>query len=112
MYIYGRPIQVVTDHKVLVPMFNKSNSKPSLSIECWMMKLQGYDITVVFSPGNTNPADYMLRHPISKSCDMVNMVTWEQQLTEQNVNFVVSHSMPKAISMNQMVMSTKNDRTL
>lgn len=112
LYIYGRPIQVVTDHKALVPMFNKSNSKPPPRIERWMMKLQDYDITVVFSPGSTNPADYMSRHPISKSCDMVNMVMSEQQLTEQNVNFVISHSMPKAISMDQMVTSTKNDRTL
>ena len=50
---------VVTDHKLLVLLFNKSQSKPPERIENWIIKLQRYLFIVEYSPGHDNPSDYM-----------------------------------------------------
>jgi len=44
LYLYGRPIVVITDHKALVPLFNNPLSKPPPRIERWIMKLQDYEL--------------------------------------------------------------------
>ncbi len=42
LYLYGGEFVVVTDHKPLLPLFNKPNSKPQARIERWVIGLQGY----------------------------------------------------------------------
>ena len=76
------------------------------------MKLHNYNTTVTYEPGSGNPADYMSRHPTGRCQDQVSMVMDEQQHTELHVNFVVRHSLPRAITQDHVVEATYNDRTL
>ena len=108
LYIYGRPVEVITDHRPLVPIFNNPQSKLPPCIERWLMKLQDYNITVKYAPGSTNPADYMSRHPVDSS----NQSHKDEAFTESHVNFVTQLSVPKAITREQLANATNNDRTL
>ena len=52
-------VQVITDHKPLVALFNNPCSKPSARIERWLMKLQQYRFTVkLIALVPQKPADY------------------------------------------------------
>ncbi|XP_014662946.1 PREDICTED: uncharacterized protein K02A2.6-like [Priapulus caudatus] len=106
IYLYGMHVEVVSDHKALVPIFMKENSKPPPRIERWLMKLQDYNITVTYSPGSSNPADYMSRHPPNHQT--VNI----DRNSELHVNFVLDNSLPRAISRQEFVESTAADRSL
>ncbi|KAJ1166585.1 hypothetical protein NDU88_006984 [Pleurodeles waltl] len=60
--IYSHPFVVHTDHKPLIPLFNKSASQPPPRIKKWILQLQEYQFSVVYRPGAQNPADYLSRH--------------------------------------------------
>ena len=57
LYTYGKEFKVVTDHKPLVTLFNNPSSQPTARIERWLMNLLRYTFTVIYQPGQTNPAD-------------------------------------------------------
>lgn len=50
-YIYGRQIIVETDHKPLVPLFNKPLHLVPARLQRFMMRLQAYDLNVQYKPG-------------------------------------------------------------
>ena len=105
LYIYGKPVRIITDHKPLEAMWKNRKSRPPPRIERWMINLQEYNITVVYSPGEGNPADFMSRHPLnSKSTD-------ETQTTEY-VRFVLESARPKALTLKQIREETKKDQEL
>ncbi len=106
IYLSGRHVEVVTDHKALIHIFSKVKSKPPPRIERWLMKLQDYHISVVYAPGKSNPADYMSRHPSSHQTLNID------RNSEMHINFVTDHSMPKAISRDEFRQATMADRTL
>ena len=58
LYTYGKEFNVVTDHKPLVTLFNNPSSQPTARTERWLMNLLRYTFTVLYQPGQTNPADY------------------------------------------------------
>ena len=86
LYIYGRPFTIVTDHKPLVSILGNPNSKPPLRIERSALKLQQYEYNIVYQPGETNPADYMSRHPTS-GCDITGR---EAKMADEYVNLPLS----------------------
>ena len=57
LYLLGTHFTVLTDQKPLVSIFNKPGSNPPVRITTWISKLQNYDYTVVYHPGENNPAD-------------------------------------------------------
>ena len=59
LFIYGKPFQLVTDHKPLEVIYGNPKSKPSARIERWVLRLQPYQFTVQYKPGVDNPADYL-----------------------------------------------------
>ena len=63
LFIHGHKVSVVTDHKPVQLIWSNPSSKPSARIERWGLRLQPYDVEVVYRPGKDNPADYMSRHP-------------------------------------------------
>ena len=105
LYVYGRNTEIITDHKPLLALFNNPNSKPPPRIERWMIKLQEYQIHLTFAPGKLNPADFMSRHPL-------NVQSPDEKLTEDHVNFIISHATPKALTSEQIQHETKNDAHL
>lgn len=67
MYLLGAPrFKIITSHKPLIPMFNKSCTKLPPRIEKWIMEMQDVDYELVYEPGNdeADPMDYLSRHPL------------------------------------------------
>ena len=52
LYVMGSRFTVVTDHKPLVSIYNNLQSNPPARIERWTLRLQRYDMTVVYRPGH------------------------------------------------------------
>ena len=105
MYILGKHTTLVTDHQPLVKIYNNPQSRPPPRIERWALKLQEYDITVTYSPGSKNPADYMSRHPVRPS-------TGSSNETEVYTNFVANNAKPIAIPIEKMRTETELDSEL
>ena len=104
LYVYGNPFTVITDHKPLVTIFNKPNSRPPLRIERWCLKLQPYKFEVKYEPGKLNPADYMSRHPIEDSTDT--------SIAEDYVCYISENSVPKSMTLQEVRDATLSDKTL
>jgi len=66
-YLLGAPrFQIVTDHRPLCTLFNKTKQDMPPRIERFVMDVQGYDYEVVYQPGKSNIADYLSRHPLKR----------------------------------------------
>ena len=63
LYVTRSRFTVVTDHKPLVSVYKNLQSNPPTRIERWTLRVQRYDMTVVYQPGKDNPADYLSRRP-------------------------------------------------
>ena len=108
LYLYGKPFSVVTDHKPLVKIFNDPAHKPPPRIERWILKLQPYEFTVEYRPGEDNPADYLSRHP-----DLTTEQSRrEEKVAEEYINYVFTNAVPKALTQEEIMIATKEDATL
>lgn len=105
LYIYGKPVQIITDHKPLEALFSNPHSKPPPRIERWMVSLQDYDLKVKYQPGKDNPADFMSRHPIKTESP-------DGTFTEEYVNFVLESARPRALSLDDIKCHTGKDTQL
>ena len=52
-YTYGRPVEVVNDHKPIQAILQKPLSQAPKRIQALLMRLHRYDIDFVYAPGNT-----------------------------------------------------------
>ena len=108
LYVYGKPITVYTDHKPLVTIYGNPSSKPPARIERWTLRLQPYQITVKYRRGETNPADYLSRHP-AKNAPQTNH---QQKVAEEYINYLATTSTPKALKTQDIEAATQADATL
>ena len=84
-YLYGRPFVVQTDHKPLQAVFTKPLHRVSPRLQKMLMKLQNYDLTVVYKPGKEmHIADTLSRANLSEA---------SEELIDDSVevNIIVSH---------------------
>ena len=105
LYLYGKEFTLITDHKPLEVIYGSKSAKVSARIERWILRLQPYTFKVVYKPGATNPADYLSRHPTQSSRK-------QEHLTEEYVNFKTSTSIPKTMTMDEIITATNSDRAL
>ena len=62
-YVFGKPIQVVTDHQALKWLFSTKN--PSGRLSRWALTLQEYNLHIMYRPGAANKAaDALSRAPM------------------------------------------------
>ena len=110
-YLYGAPFTVITDHKPLTAIFGRNATKTQHTprLERWTMRLQPYDMQVIYEPGRNNPADYLSRHPADSSTDGSNR---QEKVTEEYVQYVVERATPKAMTPEEVAEATANDPTL
>ncbi len=92
IYIFGKPVTVLSDHKPLISIFNGMSHR-NTRLERWSIKLAPYDATIKHIPGATNPAYYLSRHPIAFAHDAMATKT-----AEQHVNFITVSSIPKSMT--------------
>ncbi|CAE1296727.1 unnamed protein product [Acanthosepion pharaonis] len=64
-------------------------------------------MTVIYRPGHDNPADYLSRHPIHLPPS-----DREQKVAEEYINYILSTSTPKAMTIEEVAMETAKDKTL
>ena len=106
LFIYGKPFQLVTDHKPLEVIYGNPKSKPSARIERWVLRLQPYRFTVQYKPGVDNPADFLSRHPTKESASR------QEKMTEQYINLLTRSAVPKTMTIAEIKNATDSDKTL
>ena len=105
LYLYGSTFNLITDHKALELIFRNPRSKPPARIERWLLRLQQYDFTVTYRPGDGNPADYLSRHLESNR-------PHKRSVAEEYVSYVAQHAVPKAMTLEEIISATRTDATL
>ena len=104
MYLLGAPrFKIITSHKPLIPMFNKSNIKLPPRIEKWVMDMQDVDYELVYEPGKdeADPLDYLSRHSLPGT---------ERDYTEQVICQVIEAE--NALILPNIVNKTRKDKIL
>lgn len=101
LYIFGREFELETDHKPLECIYGKK-SRPSARIERWVLRLQGYQYTVVYRPGKTNVADALSRLNSPNGRD----VSGEK---EDFVHMLAAEATPLAMSPHQVEVESEQD---
>ena len=70
--------------------------------------MQQYDYTVQHIKGSENPADILSRQPLKYHQE----VSDEEMIAEGFVNHIVANSIPKAMTISEIVEESKQDPTL
>lgn len=60
IYLYGMQFEILTDCKALIYLFTP-RSRPCARIERWVLRLQGFDYSITYIPGDQNQADVLSR---------------------------------------------------
>ena len=97
---------MITDHKPLETIYGSSTFKPSARIERSVHGLQPYSFKVQYKAGSENFADYLSRHPSSQQSRK------QERIAEEYVNMITSHSVPKAMSLDEIASATNTGKAL
>ena len=108
IYLYGTEFKIFTDHRPLLSLFTRWQSKPSARLQGWSLRLQPYKFELCYKPGKNNPADYLSRH----TSDSGTQSSREQRLAESIINYVSSTSAPKPVPVEVIRQHTTQDATL
>lgn len=73
IYLLGITFELETDHRPLESIFT-STSRPTLRIERWLLRLQGFRFVVVYRKGSANLAD-----PLSRMASHVDDKHWQEE---------------------------------
>ena len=66
-FVYGRPVEVDSDHKPLVPITRKSLLKSPPRLQCLVLRLEKYDISITYVPAKyMHVADTLSRASLSE----------------------------------------------
>ena len=106
--MYGKSVELYTDHKALVAVYDNPKSKSPPRIERWALRLQPYQFTVRYSKGEENPADYMSMHP-SKQAQPVNR---QKKVAEEYISYIATTSTSKALKLDEIAAATARDSKL
>ncbi|XP_046601433.1 uncharacterized protein K02A2.6-like [Neodiprion lecontei] len=106
-YIYGKKIVVETDHKPLIPIFQKPLNKCPGRLQRMLVQIQKYDIEIVYRPGK----ELYIADALSRAYDKNDkFLGWSQEIESQvcSVNYV--NATPEKIK--QLIESTEKDSEL
>ena len=104
LYLLGRTFTIYSDHKPFVSILNKPRTIESSYIERLMLCLQGYHFKITHISSDENISDYSGRHPfvhLQENC----------QYLKESIKFVFKNACPKALTIDDIKESTKNDKT-
>ena len=105
-------LQIFTDEKSLVPLFNKANRKAPPRIERQILGMQHLGFTLVYSPGKNNPADFMSRNLLDTESSDLDKVTDELgesiiKMVKNKENAEVSNNLKDATKKEKMMIFLK-----
>ena len=66
-YVYGKKVNLLTDHQALQPLLkrNRAHKQYSARLTRWLDRLIHFDVNVQYTAGKNIPlTDYLSRHPI------------------------------------------------
>ena len=106
LFIYESEFTQGTDHKPLEIIYGQRTTKTSARMERWVLWLQPYAFKIVYKSGTNNLADYLSRHPTNESKRK------QEKTTEQYINFITQNSIPKAMSLDEIIQATHADAAL
>ena len=66
-YPYGTDVEVITDHKPLVSLYNCPTRPAPTRVECHRGKLRQFSFEVKYEPGRTSPDNYDSHHPTKET---------------------------------------------
>ena len=113
MYTLGTNVEVVTDHKPLIPIYNANGRPRQLRVDRHRTKLLPYEYSVTFEPGKESPCDYGSRHPPSVELNKDLIEEWGVELdTDILVNRIISDSLEAAITLEEIRSATEQDAAL
>ena len=97
LYLLGIKFRLVTDHKPLQFIFNRTTSQPTPRIERWVLRLQAFNYEVVYKPGSQNIADPLSRLSVSE--DSVYTVA---NVADSYIKLIANESVPVALTFSQI----------
>ena len=102
MYLFGQEFELLSDHKPLEFIFSPK-SKPCVSVERWVLRLQQYNYTVRYISGSTNIADSLSRL-LNKSEERT-----ENTETEEYLRTIVENATPMAMNLKDIEKASRED---
>ena len=103
LYLFGMQFELESDHEPPDCIYDRK-SKSSARIECWVLRLQGYDFKVVYHPGKINIADVLSRLNLEVNCDHGEKYDY--------VAALVGSSTIPALRLDEIDVASKNDPEL
>ena len=108
-YIFGRVIEVETDHKPLIPLFTKPLSDCPLRIQRLLIRVQRYYLRVSYTPGKFMYTADALSRAVDPEAD-------QNQEREEDIKVYVDaiiETLPVTTNrIKQFVTETQKDETL
>ena len=107
LYLYGQHFSILTDHQPLTVLYNHTG-RPSPRILRWGLRLMSYDYEIKHIAGKVNPADMLSICPMPHDKSALD----ESEKTEEYINSVLVYSIPKAVTLSEVIEESQNDRIL
>ena len=104
IYLLGAPkFKIITAHKPLIPMFNKTTIKSPPRVEKWIMDMQDVEFELLYESGKdeADPLDFSPRHPLPEK---------ETDGTEKMIGAIIQNE--HAVILEQLQDETDKDEQL
>ena len=106
-------IEVVTDHKPLVTIYNDPGKPKQLHLDRHCTKLLPYQYHVIYKPGSKTSSNYGSSHPqIHAYSDKITEAWGVENATDIYVNIIIDDLLPKAITIPMIQTELQKDQIL
>lgn len=109
-YLLGIQFDSYTDHQPLIHIYS-GNKRGNARVERHRLKVQGFQYTMKYMPGKTNPCDYQSRYPLPlrkyTDQELNDMVI--DHGDELCISKIVTDDLPDAVTLQMVQQATQHD---